>query len=272
MLAAVFGRNAERLLKIAKGLDSSPVLPAQQAPRISVTKILDRDEIDRVGLESVLFQLVEEAGWDLRRHNRCPGNFRLKLGMQTACRSDTRRRISPGSVQADRFLFLSILPVFYQLFRRRVAVRRLVLEFSDLLMPFSQLSLFTWEKKTSTKELQPPESPGFDPHEIRKRNNRLGENQVFFACGDYLNEPRFCPSPCSFLLFNDAWRKFARSPVQGSLKAGFTHLAIDRYKRFLRPCQFPGSRTRNRDRTCSRGRSKNPANVCGDPCQNRRGL
>jgi hypothetical protein len=34
-----------------------------------------------------------------------------------------------------------------------VAVRRLVLEFSDLVMPFSQLSLFTWEKKKSSREI-----------------------------------------------------------------------------------------------------------------------
>ena len=65
---------------------------------------------------------------------------------------DARKRIFPGSVQADRFLFRSVLPVFYQLFRRRVAVRRLVLEFSDLVMPFAQLPLFTWEKKKSSKE------------------------------------------------------------------------------------------------------------------------
>ena len=32
-------------------------------------------------------------------------------------------------------------------------MRRLALEFSDLAMPFSQLSLFTWEKKKSSKEL-----------------------------------------------------------------------------------------------------------------------
>jgi len=153
MLAAVFGRSAERLLKIAKGMDPAPVLPTHQVPRISITKILDRDEIDPGRLESVLFQQVEEAGWNLRRHNRCPGNFRLQIRYADGVSADTRRRISSGSVQADRFLFLSILPVFYQLFRRRVAVRKLVLEFSDLAMPFSQLSLFTWEKNKSSKEL-----------------------------------------------------------------------------------------------------------------------
>jgi DNA polymerase-4 len=153
MLAAVFGRSAERLLKIAKGMDPAPVLPTHQVPRVSITKILDRDEIDLGRLESVLFQQVEEAGWNLRRHNRCPGNFRLQIRYADGVSADTRRRISSGSVQADRFLFLSILPVFYQLFRRRVAVRKLVLEFSDLAMPFSQLSLFTWEKNKSSKEL-----------------------------------------------------------------------------------------------------------------------
>jgi DNA polymerase-4 len=152
MLAAVFGRSAERLLKIAKGLDTAPVLPAQQAPRVSVTKILDRDEIDPGRLESVLFQHVEEAGWKLRRHNRCPGNFRLEIRYADGMPVDTRRRIFPGSVQSDRFLFRAILPAFYQLFRRRVAVRRLVLEFSDLVMPFAQLSLFTWGKKTLSKD------------------------------------------------------------------------------------------------------------------------
>ena len=152
MLAAVFGRNAERLLKIAKGMDTAPVLPAQQAPRVSVTKILDRDEIDPGRLESVLFQQVEEAGWNLRRHNRCPGSFRLEIRYADGMSVDARRRIFPGSVQSDRFLFRSVLPVFYQLFRRRVAVRRLVLEFSDLVMPFTQLPLFTWEKKASSKD------------------------------------------------------------------------------------------------------------------------
>ena len=133
-------------------MDPAPVLPTHQVPRVCITKILDRDEIDQERLESVLFQQVEEAGWNLRRHNRCPGNFRLEILYADGMSVETRRRIFSGSFQSDRFLFRSILTAFYQLFQRRVAVRRLVLEFSDLVMPFTQLSLFTWEKKTSSKE------------------------------------------------------------------------------------------------------------------------
>jgi DNA polymerase-4 len=152
MLAAVFGRSAERLLKIAKGTDPTPVLPTQQVPRISIMKILDRDEIDPGRLESVLFQQVEEAEWNLRRHNRCPGSFRLEIRYADGMSVNARKWIFPESARADRALFHSVLPVFSRLFRRRVAVRRLVLEFFDLVMPFVQLPLFTWENKKSSNE------------------------------------------------------------------------------------------------------------------------
>ena len=152
MLAAVFGSSAERLLKIAKGMDPAPVLPSQRVPRVSVTKILDRDEIDPEHLESILFRQVEEGGWNLRGHNRCPGSFRLEIQYADGKSVDARKRILPGSVQADRLLFRSVLPVFNKLFSRRVAVRRLVLEFSDLVMPCAQLPLFTWENMRSSKE------------------------------------------------------------------------------------------------------------------------
>ena len=152
MLAAVFGGSAGRLLKIAKGIDTAPVFVSTQVPRISVVKILERDEIDPGRLESVLFQQVEEAGWDLRQHNRCPGSFRLEIRHADGLSVDTRKRVPSWSVQADRSLFQSVLPAFYQLFRRRVAVRGLAIEFSDLVMPMAQLELFTRENRKTSKE------------------------------------------------------------------------------------------------------------------------
>lgn len=153
MLAAVFGRSAERLLKIAKGIDTAPVFVSRQAPRISVSKIMERDEIDPGRLESALFQQVEEAGWDLRKYNRCPGSFRLEIRYADGMSVDTGKRLPPWSIRADRSLFQSVLPAFYQLFRRRVAVRSLTIEFSDLAMPFAQLPLFTWKNnRRASKE------------------------------------------------------------------------------------------------------------------------
>ena len=117
MLAAVFGRSAERLLKIAKGMDLSPVLPAQQVPRVSGMKILDRDEIDPGRLESVLFQQVEEAGWNLRRHNRCPGNFRLEILYVDGISVDTRRRFFPVLSSLTGFFSGRFFPLFISFFK-----------------------------------------------------------------------------------------------------------------------------------------------------------
>ncbi|MGC8492299.1 MAG: DNA polymerase Y family protein [Syntrophobacteraceae bacterium] len=152
MLAAVFGRSAERLLSIAKGVDTTPVLVSRKVPRIAVAKILDRDEIDPGRLETALFGQVEEAGWDLRRLNRFPGAFRLEIRYADGMSVDTGNRLPPWAIQADRSLFQSVLSAFYRLFRRRVAVRRMVIEFSDLVMPATQLSLFTWENGRTSKE------------------------------------------------------------------------------------------------------------------------
>ena len=152
MLAAVFGRNGERLVKIAKGLDTSAVFVSKESPRISVSKIMERDEIDPGRLESALFQQVEEAGWDLRRLNRRPGRLRLEIRYADGLSVDTQKRLPSWSIQADRSLFQLVLPAFHQIFRRRVAVRGVLIEFSELAMPSAQLPLFTWKNQKGSEE------------------------------------------------------------------------------------------------------------------------
>lgn len=146
-LTDVFGKTADRLLRAAKGIDSAPVLPFREVQRLSFVKTLDRDEIDLERLEALLFRQIEEAGWGLRSHNRSPGRLRFEIRYADGVSVLSRKRLPAGAVETDRGLFKSILPVFLQLFYRRVAVRRMVLEFSDLAMPSRQLSLFPWEKK-----------------------------------------------------------------------------------------------------------------------------
>lgn len=152
VLSGVFGKMSPRLSNIARGIDPTPVLPSRNAPRMVVARSLERDEIDRDRLEAILFQQVEEAGWDLRSHNRYPARFVLEIRYADGITSRSAHALSSPSIRVDRKLFATILPAFRQLFNRRIALRRIVLELSDFAMPFRQMSLFPWEDTPSDEE------------------------------------------------------------------------------------------------------------------------
>ena len=145
-LAGVFGKLGLRLLRIARGIDPAPVVPFQRIPRMNLVRHLDRDEIDRDRLENILFQQVEEAGWELRCHNRYPGKLAVEIRYADGGTARLERVLDPITAQIDKRLFQTARPIFRQVFQRRVAVRCLVLELADFSMPGRQLALFPWEE------------------------------------------------------------------------------------------------------------------------------
>jgi DNA polymerase-4 len=155
-LAAVFGKMGSRLLRFAQGIDATPVIPFQEVPRLCLVHNLDRDEILQERLEAVLLQQTEEAGWILRRHNRYPGQFLLEIRYADGVTLQTRQHLPPMAMVLDQQLFQALRLAFQHLNRRRIAIRRLVLEFSQLTMPFRQLPLFPWEEtgQRRSEELQ----------------------------------------------------------------------------------------------------------------------
>lgn len=152
MLAAVFGKAGPRLARLAHGKDPSPVVPFQRSPHLRLSRTLERDEIDRERLQRVLFDLVEEAGWILRRHNRCPRVVELEIRHADGISARGREQTAPGRVLLDRVLFTSARRLLHRLLQRRVALRRLTLEFSSFAMPFRQLSLFPATEPDQTRE------------------------------------------------------------------------------------------------------------------------
>jgi len=147
-LCNVFGRMGSRLLQIARGVDSTPVLPFRKVPRLCVARTLERDEIDRERLEAILFQQVEEVGWLLRCHNRYPGQFALEIRYADGVTVRNQHLLSTITSHVDQRLFRTARFAFNRLVQRRIAIRRMVLELSDFTMPLRQLSLFPWEEAT----------------------------------------------------------------------------------------------------------------------------
>lgn len=155
-ISGVFGNTGLRLLKIARGIDPTPVLPFRKIPRLTVIHNLKRDEMDRDRLESLLFRLVEEGGWNLRCCNRYPGRFTLEIRHADGMTVRLQNRIPPETANIDRRLFGTIHPIFLKLLCRRVAIRRIALEFSEFSMPFRQIPIFPWENAAAQndRELQ----------------------------------------------------------------------------------------------------------------------
>lgn len=145
-LHGVFGKTGSRLLRLARGVDATPVVPFHKEARLSFMRQLERDEIDRERLHAVLLQQAEETGWTLRSLNRCPGAFTLEVRYADGVTVQARHSLPPMAVQVDQRLFRVLQAAFSRLVRRRLAVRRIVLELSDFSMPLRQMSLFSWEE------------------------------------------------------------------------------------------------------------------------------
>ncbi len=153
-MAGVFGKTGSRLLRLARGVDPSPVVPFQNVPRLTFTRQLDRDEIDRERLEAELFFQAEEVGWVLRTHNRTPARFNLEVRYADGVTVQTQQPLSPITTHVDTRLFLAFLQTYRKLAQRRVAIRRMVVELTDFSMPLRQMSLFPWEEDSSRDDLR----------------------------------------------------------------------------------------------------------------------
>jgi DNA polymerase-4 len=152
MLSGVFGRTGVRLLRFSQGIDPTPVIPFEEMPRLCVMQSLAQDEIDRERLKAVLFKQAEEVGWILRNHNRYPGKFSLEIRYADGATVRSRHQLSPMTTCVDRRLFQVIVSAFNQLVQRRIAIRRMALEFSEFSMPLRQMSLFPWEEASFGEE------------------------------------------------------------------------------------------------------------------------
>jgi hypothetical protein len=115
---------------------------------------LERDEIDRDKLAAVLFRLVEEAGWQLRGHNRRPNRIGIEIHYADGVTSACSRDLPHDVILADQTMFRAVYRIFGELFERRVVLRRIDLEFSNFSTPFRQLSLFPRQEARSERERQ----------------------------------------------------------------------------------------------------------------------
>jgi DNA polymerase IV len=91
-LQLLLGRDAERLIRLAQGLDDRPVVPDRQAKSIGQENTFGVDVTDPAEVRRVLFEHVENVGRRLRKHGLCARTVSLKIRygeFETISRSTT---------------------------------------------------------------------------------------------------------------------------------------------------------------------------------------
>lgn len=174
-LSAVCGKKAVRLISLAQGIDSTPVLPSRKNSKISVSHILPRDEIDRELMKGSLLALVENTGWTLRRCNRNAKSMSLELQYADGIIVKGQESLQRGYSNNDHELYQAAYKMLLSIFTRRIAVRRLTLELHRLIMPSRQLSLFEGENEEN--QLQ----RAIDNVRTRYGNKAIAWGNVFFT-------------------------------------------------------------------------------------------
>jgi DNA polymerase-4 len=145
LLGTVFGGAGQRLRRMARGEDYTPVVTPRAAPILQDEIQLPEDDNHRSRLLGRLYGIVETLGQQLRSQNRCPGELALTVTYANAVGCE---------FHLDSVLFKAASGLFDRTVQRRVRINRLVLRVARLQPPFGQLALFPWDDLARNKEIE----------------------------------------------------------------------------------------------------------------------
>jgi DNA polymerase-4 len=150
-LQVPFGARARFLYEAARGIDSSPVLPAgQKPPQIMLDHEFGNDTNDKSTLESVLYGLVEQAADRLRRQRRAARRVAVILDYSDGMRCARQVAAKPATAN-DLTLFELARRSLRLAWTRRIRIRHIRLICDRLTFPPAQLQLFAAEQKQTEK-------------------------------------------------------------------------------------------------------------------------
>lgn len=146
-LEVICGRRAEGLAAAVRGIDGSPVRPADhKAPQVTVARSFGNDTNDKKRLQGALYGLIEQAGAELRARRLAAGHLIITLNYSDGARVVRRTHLRPASA-SDLDLFAAARALFQKAWQRRVRIRRIGLVCDRLGPPPAQLSLFPDEAR-----------------------------------------------------------------------------------------------------------------------------
>lgn len=144
-----FGARARFFYETARGIDPSPVLPAdKKPPKIVANYEFGNDTNDQPALERALYALVEQAGDKLRRSRRAARRVAVILDYSDGMRCARQLAAKPATAN-DLTLFELARRTLQLAWTRRIRIRHIRLICDRLTFPPAQLQLFAAEQKRS---------------------------------------------------------------------------------------------------------------------------
>jgi DNA polymerase-4 len=150
-LRVLFGNRASFLHETLRGIDTTPVRPAGEAPPRAVAEhTFEGDTNDGELLERALHRLVEQVGRKLRDRRLAARRIGLRMDYSDGVRRIRSAGLRPASAN-DITLFEVAQAVFRWAWQRRVRIRYLRLICDRLTFPPAQPSLFMEERQKEEK-------------------------------------------------------------------------------------------------------------------------
>lgn len=145
MMVKVFGKHGSAIWKKANGIDNSPVLKYQERKSISTERTFDKDTTDVVKLRGMIIAMAENLIFQLRRGNKLTSCITFKI-RYSDFQTYTKQKSIPYSA-SDEAILPVVMELYNSLYQRRLLVRLIGVNFSNLVSGGHQIHLFEDNEK-----------------------------------------------------------------------------------------------------------------------------
>ncbi|MCE7044450.1 DNA polymerase IV [Dyadobacter sp. CY312] len=128
----LLGVNGISIWKKANGIDDSPVVAYSERKSISKEHTFEKDTIDMELLRKVLFSMIDELAFDLRRDQKLAATLTLKIRYSNF---DTEtKQIRVPYTSSERVLSSRLFELFSSLYSRRMLIRLVGVKLSNYIL------------------------------------------------------------------------------------------------------------------------------------------
>ncbi|MCE6992359.1 DNA polymerase IV [Dyadobacter sp. CY323] len=140
VMAQVLGKNGILLWNRANGLDNSPIIPFHERKSISNERTFGKDTGDMRRMREMIRAMGENLAYQLRSGNKLTSCVSVKIRYSDF--NTFSKQVKIPYTSADHVLIPKIEQLFDQLHNRRMMVRLVGVNFSDLVTGNHQINIF----------------------------------------------------------------------------------------------------------------------------------